>query len=71
MLAMYGHDTRCLGRVPQVHATPQMDPIGFWLKQRKAGEAIGNLSATALVQTALDYISVPGLYFEMSFTCTN
>jgi hypothetical protein len=45
----------------------ELDPIRFWLKQRKAGEAMGNLSATVLAQMALDYISVPGLYFEMSF----
>lgn len=49
----------------------EMDPIRFWLKQRKAGEAIGNLLATVFVQIALDYISVPGLYFRMSFMYTN
>lgn len=41
----------------------EMDPIGYWLKQRKAGEAIGNVPTVALAQMALDYLSVPGLFF--------
>lgn len=45
-----------------------MDPIGYWLKQRKAGEATGNSSNTALAQMALDYLSVPGSFFVISFT---
>jgi hypothetical protein len=45
----------------------EMDPIGYWLKQRKAGEAVANPSATALAQMALDYLSVPGLSFQCKF----
>ncbi|KAH9009544.1 hypothetical protein EDB84DRAFT_1280411, partial [Lactarius hengduanensis] len=41
----------------------EMDPIGYWLKQRKAGEAIGNEPTVALAQMALDYLSVPCLLF--------
>jgi hypothetical protein len=43
------------------------DPIGFWLKQRKAGEATGDSSNTALAQMALDYLSAPGSFFGISF----
>lgn len=42
----------------------ETDPIGYWLKQRKAGEAMANPSTTALAQMALDYLSVPGLFFR-------
>jgi hypothetical protein len=44
------------------------DPIGFWLKQQKAGEAMGDPSNMALAQMALDYLSVPGSFFGISFT---
>jgi hypothetical protein len=30
-----------------------MDPIGYWLKQRKAGEATADPTAIALTQMAL------------------
>ncbi|KAH9017263.1 hypothetical protein EDB84DRAFT_1276612 [Lactarius hengduanensis] len=39
-----------------------MDPIGYWLKQWKAGEAIANVNTVAFAQMALDYLSVPGLF---------
>ena len=42
----------------------ETDPIGYWLKQRKAGEAMANQSTTTLAQMALDYLSVPGLFFR-------
>ena len=42
----------------------EMDPIGYWLKQQKAGEAMANPSTTVLAQMALDYLSVPGLVFH-------
>ena len=45
-----------------------MDPLGYWLKQWKAGEATGDASNMALTQMALDYLSVPGLFFRFSFT---
>ena len=45
-----------------------MDPLGYWLKQQKAGEAMGDASNTALAQMALDYLSVPGSFFGFSFT---
>jgi hypothetical protein len=41
----------------------EMDPIGYWLKQRKAGEATADPTAIALAQMALDYLSAPGLFF--------
>ena len=50
---------------PLPHLT---DPLGYWLKQRKAGEATGDASNTALAQMALDYLSVPGSFFGFSFT---
>jgi hypothetical protein len=43
------------------------NPIGFWLKQWKAGEATGDLLNMALTQMALDYLSVPCLFFRISF----
>jgi hypothetical protein len=42
----------------------ETDPIGYWLKQRKAGEAMDNPSKMALAQMALDYLSVPGMFFR-------
>ena len=45
-----------------------MDPLGYWLKQQKAGEAMGDASNTVLAQMALDYLSVPGLFFRFLFT---
>jgi hypothetical protein len=42
----------------------ETDPIGYWLKQRKAGEAMDNPSKIVLAQMALDYLSVPGLFFH-------
>jgi hypothetical protein len=41
----------------------ETDPISYWLKQWKAGEAMDNPSKIALAQMALDYLSVPGLFF--------
>jgi hypothetical protein len=42
----------------------ETDLIGYWLKQRKAGEAMDNPSKMALAQMALDYLSVPGMFFR-------
>ena len=50
-----------------LHTPPlpqEMDPIGYWLKQWKAGEAMANSLTTTLAQMALDYLSVPGLVFH-------
>ena len=69
----YGHQVRSgpdaleeyLRALPLPHLT---DPLGYWLKQWKAGEATGDASNTALAQMALDYLSVPGSFFGFSFT---
>jgi hypothetical protein len=42
----------------------ETDPISYWLKQWKAGEAMDNPSKITLAQMALDYLSVPGLFFH-------
>jgi len=63
----YGHQVGQGSDVEEyLNAPPlprEMDPIGYWLRQRKAGEAIANPNAIALAQMALDYLSVPGLFF--------
>jgi hypothetical protein len=46
----------------------EMDPIGYWLKQRKVAEAMANATAAALAQMALDYLSVPGVFSVILFT---
>jgi hypothetical protein len=69
----YGHQVRqgpdALEEYLKAPPLPrEMDPIGYWLKQRKAGEAIANPAAVALAQMALDYLSAPGLFFVISYT---
>ncbi len=63
----YGHQVGQGSDVEEYPNAPplprEMDPIGYWLRQRKAGEAIANPNAITLAQMALDYLSVPGLFF--------